>query len=38
MSPSHEIEQTQQIQQINEQHDIERLKHENNNNHCKWDE
>jgi hypothetical protein len=27
MSPCHEIEQTQQIQQINEQHDIERLRH-----------
>jgi hypothetical protein len=37
MNTSHEIEPTQQIQQINEQHDIERLKNENNNN-CKWDE
>jgi hypothetical protein len=32
------LNKTQQIRQINEQHNIARLKHENNNNHCKWDE
>jgi hypothetical protein len=31
------LNKTQQMQQINEQHDIEKLKHENSNNHCKWD-